>query len=316
MDRGLPMQGRPQDANAAEITSRVSFGLSGRGVPGGLSGRWRELTRGRLGFLFSSQIALIGLAVVLAWIVVAIVAPLIAPYPPNEGVGPINQPPSAQYLCGTDDLGRDVLSRLIYGSRPILILAPLSVLLSMVVGITLGLAGGYLGGVVDEVLMRVVDATMAFPTLLLYMIIIAAVGPSSLNVVLAITIGGAPGIARVVRSLALDLRSREYVQAARLRGESGLYIMFVEILPNCLGPVIVDGCLRVGYAAFAIGTLGFLGLGLPPPDPDWGRMVAEGRKWIMSAPWIVLFPSLAVTSLVVALNMVADGLQEELGRYR
>jgi peptide/nickel transport system permease protein len=151
---------------------------------------------------------------------------------------------------------------------------------------------------------------MAFPTLLLYMIIIAAVGASELNVILAITIGGTPGIARIVRSLVLDVRSREFVQAARLRRESARYIMFREILPNCLGPLVVDGCLRIGYAAFAIGALGFLGLGLPPPDPDWGRMVAEGRVWLMTSPWSVLFPALAISSLVVGLNLFADGVNE------
>jgi peptide/nickel transport system permease protein len=215
---------------------------------------------------------------------------------------------------GTDNLGRDVLSRLLYGSRPILILAPISVACAMAVGITLGLLSGYLGGMVDEVIMRVLDALMAFPTLLLYMIVIAAVGASSINVIVAITIGGTPGVARIVRGMVLDVRDREFVQAARLRGESRWYIMFGEILPNCLGPLVVDACLRVGYAAFAIGTLGFLGLGLPPPSPDWGRMVAEGRSWIVTAPWGVLFPSMAISSLVVGLNLFADGVKESAAR--
>jgi peptide/nickel transport system permease protein len=215
---------------------------------------------------------------------------------------------------GTDHIGRDVLSRLLHGSRPILVLAPFSVLCAMSIGVTLGLTAGYFGGTVDEVVMRILDAVMAFPTLLLYMIIIAAVGASELNVVLAITIGGTPGVARIVRSMVLEVRSREFVQEARLRGESSLYIMFREILPNCLGPLIVDGCLRIGYASFAIGALGFLGLGLPPPDPDWGRMVAEGRVWIMTAPWIVIFPAVAISSLVVGLNLFADGVNEAAQR--
>jgi peptide/nickel transport system permease protein len=147
------------------------------------------------------------------------------------------------------------------------------------------------------------------------MIIIAAVGPSKVNVVIAITVGGFPGVARLVRSLVLDVRTREFVQAARLRGESSAYIMFREILPNCLGPVIIDACLRVGYAAFAIGTLGFLGLGLPPPDPDWGRMVSDGRIWMITAPWIAVFPSLATTTLVVGLNLFADGVNAAARRF-
>jgi len=273
-----------------------------------------RLRTGRLAFLFESKVTLVGIGIVVFWIVVAIVAPLIAPYAPNENVGKLNQAPSVQHLLGTDNLGRDVLSRLLYGSRPILILAPISVACAMAVGITLGLLSGYLGGMVDEVIMRVLDALMAFPTLLLYMIVIAAVGASSINVIVAITIGGTPGVARIVRGMVLDVRDREFVHAARLRGESRLYIMFGEILPNCLGPLIVDACLRIGYAAFAIGTLGFLGLGLPPPNPDWGRMVAEGRSWIVTAPWGVLFPSMAISSLVVGLNLFADGVKESAAR--
>jgi peptide/nickel transport system permease protein len=275
-----------------------------------IGARWRELRMGRLGLLLESKTAMFGLVFVVFWIVVAILAPVLAPYPPNDTVGPFRDPPSGTYLMGTDQLGRDILSRLLWGSRPILLLAPFSVLCAMAFGITLGLTAGFFGGRVDEVVMRILDAVMAFPTLLLYMIVIAAVGASAINVVLAITIGGTPGIARIVRSLVLEVRSREFVQAARLRGESSVYIMFREILPNCLGPLVVDGCLRIGYASFAIGALGFLGLGLPPPDPDWGRMVAEGRTWIMTAPWIVIFPSLAISSLVVGLNLFADGLNE------
>lgn len=279
-----------------------------------LRARWYEWRVGRLAFLFQSRTAVVGLIIVIFWILVAVLAPVIAPYEPNAIVGPLNQGPSAEHWMGTDQLGRDVFSRLLYGSRPILTLAPLSVLCAMALGITIGLTAGFFGGWVDEVLMRILDAVMAFPTLLLYMIIIAAVGASAVNVVIAITVGGTPGIARIVRSLVLEVRNREFVQAARLRGESARYIMFREILPNCLGPLIVDGCLRIGYATFAIGALGFLGLGLPPPDPDWGRMVAEGRIWIMSAPWIVLFPAFAISSLVVGLNLFADGVNETAAR--
>jgi peptide/nickel transport system permease protein len=272
--------------------------------------RLQKIRTGRFAILFESRIAIIGLAMVIFWILVAVFAPLIAPYEPNAIVALRNQPPSAEHWMGTDHFGRDVMSRLIYGSQPILILAPTAVLLAVAVGVTLGLSAGYFGGVIDEILMRILDAVMAFPTLLLYMIIIAAVGASRVNVILAIAIGGIPGITRVVRSLVLDVRGREFVQAARLRGDSPFYIMFREILPNCVGPIIVDSCLRIGYAAFSIGGLGFLGLGLPPPDPDWGSMVSEGRVWLMTAPWIVLFPSLAIASLVVGLNLFADGLNE------
>jgi peptide/nickel transport system permease protein len=205
---------------------------------------------------------------------------------------------------------------LIYGSRTILLLAPVSVLCSLAVGVLLGLIGGYHGGLIDEVVMRILDAIMAFPTILLYLIIISAIGPSALNVVLAITFVGAPGIARLVRSLTLEIRAKDYISAARLRGDSAWRIMFVEILPNARGPLIIDAMLRVGYAIFAIGTLGFLGLGLPPPTPDWGGMINEARKYIWTNPLGVLWPAIAISSLVVGLNLFADGLREETTRYQ
>jgi peptide/nickel transport system permease protein len=286
----------------------------GRGLLARVRGGWRSLRRSRWSLLFESTTGTIGLAIVVFWVLVAVFAPLIAPYGYDEYPGPLKAPPGGEYLMGTDHLGRDVLSRLIYGSRPILLLAPLSVLSAVAVGTTLGLTAGFFGGVVDDVLMRLLDAIMAFPTLLLYMIVIAAVGASRINVVIAITIGGTPAVARVVRSLVLDVRNREFVQAARLRGESALYIMFREILPNCLGPLVVDAALRVGYAAFAIGALGFLGLGLPPPSPDWGFMIYEGRQHMVAAPWLVIFPSVAISSLVIGLNLFADGISASAKR--
>lgn len=292
----------------------MSGGLTILSPKVGLRARWRELRAGPFAFL-EYRWAAVGFWIVVFWAAISILAPVLAPFPPNAIVDNLNRAPSLAHLMGTDNLGRDVLSRLLYGSQPILLLAPLAVLCATLLGVLLGLISGYFGGIMDDVLMRILDATLAFPTLLLYMIIIAAVGPSALNVVLAIAIGGFPGVARLVRSMALDVKTREFVQAARLRGESALYIMFREILPNCMGPVVIDACLRVGYAAFAIGTLGFLGMGLPPPNPDWGRMVAEGRIWMITAPWIAIFPSLAISSLVVGLNLFADGVNAAARRY-
>lgn len=280
-------------------------------------GRSRAQLRDSLAVVTSSRVAVIGLTIVVFWIAVALLAPVIAPYSPTaQDSQAVNQGPSAQHLLGTDQLGRDLLTRLMFGSRTILTLAPLSVLAAVVVGTFLGLIGGYYGGLIDEVVMRILDAIMAFPTILLYLIIISAIGPSAINVVIAITFVGAPGIARLVRSLTLDIRSRDYIAAARLRGESPWYIMFVEILPNARGPLIIDSMLRVGYAVFAIGTLGFLGLGLPPPTPDWGGMISEARKFIYVNPLGVLWPALAIASLVVGLNLFADGLREESTRYQ
>jgi peptide/nickel transport system permease protein len=281
--------------------------------------------------ILASKTAVIGLAIVLFWVSVAVFAPFLTPYTPLEQDWKApNQGPSSTHILGTDELGRDLWSRLIYGARVVLVIMPISeslwlpggtalwgVFTALLIGMTLGLVSGYYGGWLDEIVMRLLDAIMAVPIILLYLIIMAALGASAMNVVIAITIVGTPGIARLVRSLTLDIRTREYIKAAETRGESPWYTMFVEILPNARGPIIVDAMLRVGYAIFAMGTLGFLGLGLPPPSPDWGSMVAKGREFILAgSPWAALWPSVAIASLVVGLNLLADGLREESMRYQ
>jgi peptide/nickel transport system permease protein len=281
--------------------------------------------------IFASKTAMVGAFIVFFWIFVALFAPLLTPYTPLEQdwTAP-NEGPSARHILGTDELGRDLWSRLIYGARVVLVILPISenlwipggtaiwgVLVALIAGIFLGLVGGYYGGWLDELVMRALDAMMAVPIILLFLIIMAALGQSALNVVIAMTIVGTPGIARLVRSLTLDIKTREYIRSAETRGESPWYIMFVEILPNARGPIIVDAMLRVGYAIFAMGTLGFLGLGLPPPSPDWGSMVAKGREFILAgSPWAALWPSVAIGTLVVGLNLFADGLREESMRYQ
>jgi len=296
-----------------------------------LSGNRIRRIWGAFSVLFSSRIAMVGLAIVLFWVFVAIFAPVLTQYTALEQDWKApNQGPSRAHILGTDELGRDLWARLIYGARVVLVILPLSehtwipggtalwgVFVALVVGATLGLLGGYYGGWLDEIVMRLLDAMMAIPIILLFLIIMAALGASAVNVVIAITIVGVPGIARLVRSLTLDIRTREYVRAAETRGESPWYIMFVEILPNARGPIIVDAMLRVGYAIFAMGTLGFLGLGMPPPSPDWGSMVAKGREFILEgSPWAALWPCVAIASLVVGLNLLADGLREESMRYQ
>lgn len=192
---------------------------------------------------------------------------------------------------------------------------------SLLVGSILGLNAGYRGGWWDQTIMQGLDALIAFPVIVLYLVLIGALAGAdqetrALVVIVAITVTGTPGVARLVRSLTLDIKTRDYIRAAETRGESTNYVMMREILPNARGPILVDAMLRVGYAIFAIGTLGFLGLGLPPPDPDWGTMVADARQFIFANPAGVIWPAIAVASLVIGLNFFADGLREELTRFQ
>jgi len=296
----------------------------------GFQSKTKSFFKAIFGPIFSSRIAATGLLLVFFWIFVGLFAPLLTPYSPTEQDWKLaNQGPSRTHPLGTDELGRDLWARIIYGARIVLVIMPISdhfilpggtalwgVFIAVVIGIFLGLLSGYKGGWIDEIVMRILDAMISIPVILLYLLILVAIGASVVNIVIAIAIVGIPAIARMVRSLTLDIRTREYIRAAETRGESDFYIMFVEILPNAIGPVIVDAMLRIGYAIYAMGTLGFLGLGIPPPSPDWGSMIAEGREFIFTNPWIVLWPSIAISSLVIGLNFLADGLQEERNRYK
>ena len=272
-------------------TRRVRFGAALRG-------------------LLATPSAAVGLVVVLFWVLCALCWPLVVPFPPNaQDASALLAPPSAAHPFGTDHLGRDVLSRVLAGSREVLLLAPVATLLGLIGGIAVGLAAAYYGGWFDEVLMRVMDAIMAFPFIILALLILAVTGPSARNVVLVIGVGYVPLTGRVVRAAALSVRDLDYVAAARLRGARGLDIMLTEILPNIAGPIVVEGTVRVGYAIFAAASLSFLGLGVPPPSPNWGAMIHETRLYLTLNPAIVLAPTLAIASLVVAVNLVADGLR-------
>jgi ABC-type dipeptide/oligopeptide/nickel transport system permease subunit len=278
--------------------------------PGFLRRNWR-----RLALIRESGVGTVGLAIVLFWCLMALLAPLIAPYPPNaqyvpfQGPG-VAAPDGGTFWLGTDHLGRDILSRLLWGARTVLFYAPLATFCAYAVGIVMGLAAGYKRGWIDDVLSRAADIILSFPVLVLYVVVITTFGASGINIIIAVTFASAPGIMRIVRGLVLDLRTRDYVAAAQTRGESAWYIMFVEILPNARGPLIVDGCLRLGYVIITIGVLGFLGLGLPPPDPDWGGMVNETRGMAMVFPHMTIFPCIAISSLVLGFNLLADGLRE------
>jgi peptide/nickel transport system permease protein len=274
---------------------------------GGALAGWR-----RLAAVGESTPATVGLAVVLAWVTLAVLAPLIAPYAPNANdlAALAHVTPSRAHWLGTDHLGRDLLSRILWGARPVLVIAPLAVLGATALGSLLGLAAGYFGRWIDLAITRSGDIVLSFPVIILYMIILAHFGSSALNIVGVLTLTKAPIIARIVRGMTLDLREREYVAAAQMRGESALYIMLVEILPNARGPLVVDMCLRTGYSVIIIGVLGFLGIGLPPPDPDWGGMVKDTYGMMMVWPHMALVPCAAISSLVVGFNLLAVGLRE------
>lgn len=271
---------------------------------------------GSFALLKESPVAMIGVGLIGCWVIVALLAPWLAPFEPNATLQPFAKPGTAYasgsgtFWLGTDPLGRDVLSRLIWGSRTVLIFAPLATAVAYAVGIAMGLAAGYFRGWIDEALSFLANVILSFPVLVLYILIITTIGASGLNIIIAITFASAPGIMRIVRGLVLDLRNREYVAAAQTRGEGAWYIMLVEILPNARGPLIVDACLRLGYVVITIGVLGFLGLGLPPPDPDWGGMINEARGVALAFPHMAVFPCLAISSLILGFNLLADGLRE------
>jgi len=266
-----------------------------------------------LSLLRESPVGMVGLFLVMFWIFVAIFAPWLAPFPPNEplyDVG-VNVTPSAEHWLGTDDQARDLLSRIIFGSRLVLTIAPLATLCAYIVGCTIGLLAGYYRGWVDSVLMQVCNIILSFPVLVLYVIIMMKFGPSAINIIIAVTFIASPQVARLVRSQTLELREREYVAAAKMRGEPAWYIMMVEILPNARGPLIVDACLRTGYTAITIVILGFLGVCLPPPNPDWGGMINAHYGFMLGGQvHMALAPAIALSSLVVGFSLLADGLRE------
>ncbi len=262
-----------------------------------------------------SWVGMIGAAIIVFWIFAAALAPLLAPFEPNAILQPFAKPGTefakgGTFWLGTDHIGRDILSRIMWGSRTVLFYAPLATFSAYFVGILMGLAAGYQRGWIDDVLSRISDIILSFPVLVLYIIIIATIGASGVNIIIAITFASAPGIMRIVRGLVLDLRNRDYVAAAQTRGESAWRIMLVEILPNARGPLIVDACLRLGDVIITIGVLGFLGLGLPPPDPDWGGMINEARAIALAFPHMTVFPCIAISSLILGFNLLADGLRE------
>ena len=266
---------------------------------------WRQFRKQRL--------ALIGGGILAALTLVALLAPLLAPQDPlaQDLYGRL-QPPSTSHLLGTDDFGRDILSRIVYGARISLRIGLITIALALTGGTLLGLIAGYHGGFADMLIMRLMDLMLAFPAILLAIAIVAVIGPGIDNVILAVCIILVPQFARLVRASVLTVRETTYVEAARALGASESRVLFYGILPNCTAPLIVQATLGMGTAILDAAGLSFLGLGAQPPAPEWGAMLAGGRELLLRAPWVMTFPGLAIFTVVLGLNLFGDGLRDAL----
>lgn len=266
---------------------------------------WRRLKR--------NKAALAGGAIVAVFVAVALAAPLIAPYDPNEGdLGMRLKPPSAAHWLGTDALGRDVLSRIVYGAQVSLQIQIVAVLIALVAGTLLGMFGGYYGGWADHLIMRAMDILLAFPGIFLAISIIAVLGPGLLNLMLAAGIYSVPQFARIVRGSILSLKEKEFVEAARAAGESDRSILFRYLLPNSMAPIIIQTTLRMATVLLTASGLSFLGLGVQPPRAEWGAMLSTARPYLITAPHVATFPGLAIMLVVMGFNLFGDGLRDSL----
>ena len=260
-----------------------------------------------------SPLSLLGVILFSGFVFTAALAPYIAPYNPLKlDLMGAFQPPSKEHLFGTDELGRDILSRILWGCRISLRVGVTVVAISLCIGTLLGGIAGYLGGVVDEIIMRFTDLVLAFPSIVLALALAAALGPGLNNAMFAISVTWWPWYARLVRGQVLSIREAGFVEAARCVGASGIRILFMHILPNSFGPVIVNASMDFGWAILMAAALGFLGIGAQPPKPEWGVMINAGRIYFMDKPWISTFPGLAILIVVLASNLIGDGLGEIL----
>jgi len=269
-----------------------------------------------MNLVFKNPLTTFGLGVIILLIATALLAPYLAPYP-DQGRGLSNLKerlvsPNLKHPLGTDNLGRDILSRIIFGARISLKAAIAVVLIVTAIGVPLGLIAGYFGGKVDEIIMRFADMILAFPSLLLAIAIVASMGPNLLNALIAVSIPWWPWYARLVRSQVVSLKEMQFVESARAIGASNPRIMFRHILPNCLSPIIVQTTLDMGYIILFLSSLGFLGLGTQPPAADWGVMVSDGREFFLEQWWISTFSGAAIFVTVFAFNLLGDGAREAL----
>ena len=268
---------------------------------------------GWIGRLVWSPLGLPGTLILVMATVLVLAGPQLAPYDPLEFHPKARLGgPSAEFWFGTDQFGRDVFSRMLVGARSTILFGVVATALSTVVGGLIGVLSGYIGGRVDELVMRLMDAFMAIPNLLLALLIVTVLGPSVTHAVLAVAISYSPSMARIARSVTLSVRTRDFVSAAVARGESAAYIVLREILPNVAGPLVVEGSIRVAIAIMIGATLSFLGLGAQPPDSDWGLLVAEARTYMFRNPWLVVFPSLGIGVIAIGFNLFGDALRDAL----
>ncbi|PCK88738.1 MULTISPECIES: ABC transporter permease subunit [Rhizobium] len=281
------------------------------GQPSALAEFWHYFSR--------NKGAVIGLAIFILILVVAVFAPVFAPHAPNEqnreallAVPSWMEAGSISFPLGTDAVGRDILSRLIYGARFSLFIGVVVVTLSVVCGVLIGLVAGYFRGKIDTAIMRLMDIILAFPSLLLALVLVAVLGPGLTNAMIAISLVNQPHFVRLTRASVISEREKEYVIASRVAGAGTLRLMFKTILPNCLGPLIVQATLAFSAAILDAAALGFLGMGAQPPTPEWGTMLAESREFISRAWWVVTFPGLAILITVLAINLMGDGLRDAL----
>ena len=292
-----------------------------------------------VGVFVRQPITILSTLIVLSYITIAVIGPSIAPYDFDEihrgedRRALRNTPPSEQYIMGTDSRGRDIFSRLLWGARDTIGLPAVAASFAVILGTLIGLSTGYLGGWFDEVISRIMDSLLALPALVLALVMLATIvpvldnteaiglkqltelfGANNISLTIVITLLYVPIVTRVVRSATFTVRNSGYIEEARLRGEHTMYIMFQEILPSVLPTLIVEASLRLSYAIFLVASLGFLGLGVQPPSPEWGRMVLESKDFITTAPWTVWFPVFAIASLIVSINLVSDRIRRTL-RY-
>lgn len=291
----------------AKLSTNTGASIDSNSAPA--SSPWREAWR----TFRKNRLALAGLIIIVFFILMAFAAPYISPYDYKEQVlADRLQAPSAEHWFGTDDLGRDVFSRVLHGARISLWVGFFSVIGSIIAGALLGLIAGYYGKWADMLISRLFDILLAFPAILLAIAIVAILGPSLQNALLAIAIVNIPTYGRLVRSRVLSLRQEEFITSARTLGAGNMRILFRHILPNSLTPLIVQGTLGIGTAIIEAAALGFLGMGAQPPDPEWGKMLSDSRQFLQKAPWTLIFPGLSIMFTVLGFNLLGDGLRDTL----